>query len=144
MKAADYPFTVTIEVQFRDTDAMGHVNNAVYFTYMETARSKYVMRLMNRQGLEALQMILARACCSFRSPAFFGETLTVGVGISRIGNKSFDMVYRIEGPDGRLVAEGESTQVMYDYEAGHSIPVPAAFRARVAEVQGAWSPPTQT
>lgn len=45
MGQTGFPFEVTIEVAFRDIDALGHVNNAVFFSYMETVRIKYVMQL---------------------------------------------------------------------------------------------------
>src|SRR5687767_1853285 len=95
-RALLYPYKVTIEVSFRDLDAMGHVNNAVYLSYMETARIKFLVDLLAVTSLHDLPVIMAEATCTFKSPAFFGEQLTVGVGISRFGSKSFDMTYRID------------------------------------------------
>lgn len=141
MQAHEYPFVHTVEVTFRDLDVLGHVNHAVYFTYMETARWKYLRRLFEIQKPQELPVIVVQVSCTYRSPAFLGETLYVGVGISRFGNKSFDMVYRLEGADGRLVAEGLTVQVMYDYQAGRTFPVPEAFKARVAAWQKEWQLP---
>jgi len=135
------PFQFPLEIIFRDLDAMGHVNNAVYFTYMETARVKYMMELMATDNLDALSMIMAEATCTYRSPAHFGETLLVGIAVARIGNKSFDMLYRIETTDGRLVAVGKTVQVMFDYGTQKTIAIPDAFRARVAERQQGWQAP---
>ncbi|MDQ7030936.1 MAG: acyl-CoA thioesterase [Ardenticatenia bacterium] len=141
MDVRAFPFTCRVEVAFRDLDAFGHVNHAVYFTYMETARLKYLQRLFDVRVPADLPIILAHATCAYRSPAFLGETLEIGAGISRIGRKSFDMVYRIEGPDGRLVAEGMTVQVMYDYRTARSRPLPDTFHAHVRAVQGPWRPP---
>ncbi len=143
MQARDYPFVYTVEVAFRDLDALGHVNHAVYFSYMETARWKYLQRVFEARALQELPIIVAQATCTYRSPAFLGETLLIGVGISRFGNKSFDMVYRLESTDGRLVAEGLTVQVMYDYQAGRTFPVPEDFKARVAAWQKDWRPPAE-
>ena len=133
-----YPYTLEIEVTFRDLDAQGHVNNAVYVTYLETARIKFLVELLALKGLQGMPVIMAELNCSYRSPAFFGERLTVGVGISRFGIKSFDMAYRITAGDGRLVAVAKTVQVMYDYAAAQTIPVPDSFKQRVRAYQGDW------
>jgi acyl-CoA thioester hydrolase len=137
-RARSFPYKVAIEVPFRDLDAMGHVNNAVYFSYMETARIKFLVDLLAIKSLHAIPVIMAEATCTFKSPAFFGEQLTVGAGISRFGSKSFDMIYRIDAADGRLVALGKSVQVMYDYAAAQTLVVPEEFKAKVRAFQGEW------
>jgi acyl-CoA thioester hydrolase len=134
-----YPYKVTIEVSFRDLDAMGHVNNAVYLSYMETARIKFLVDLLAVTSLHDLPVIMAEATCTFKAPAFFGEQLTVGVGVSRFGSKSFDMTYRIDAGDGRLVALAKTVQVMYDYAAAQTIVVPEVFKANVLTFQGDWA-----
>lgn len=103
---------------------MGHVNNAVYFTYLETARTRFFFQGLNISSLTELPVILAEACCSYRSAARFGEKLTVSMGIRRIGNKSFDMAYEITAEDGRLVAEAKTVMVTYDYHKETSIKIP--------------------
>jgi acyl-CoA thioester hydrolase len=113
-----------IQVIFRDVDAMGHVNNAVYFTYLETARTQFFFQGLHLASLTQLPVILAEARCSYRSAAHFGETLVIGLGIDRIGNKSFDIVYQISAEDGRLVAEARTVMVTYDYEKEATIAIP--------------------
>jgi acyl-CoA thioester hydrolase len=133
-----YPYTISIEVSFRDLDAMNHVNNAVYLTYMETARIKYLVELFGAHSLHDLPVIMAEATCTFKSPAFYGERLTIGAGISRFGTKSFDMLYRVVAGDGRLVALAKTVQVMYDYAAAQTVAVPDSFRQKVRAFQGEW------
>jgi len=138
-RAQSFPYNVTLEVSFRDLDAMGHVNNAVYLSYMETARIKFLVDLLAVTSLHDLPVIMAEATCTFKAPAFFGEQLIVGVGVARFGSKSFDMTYRIDAGDGRLIALGRTVQVMYDYAAARTLVVPEDFRAKVRAFQGAWS-----
>src|SRR5437870_3567815 len=71
-RAQLYPYKVAIEVSFRDLDAMGHVNNAVYLSYMETARIKFLVDLLAVTSLHDLPVIMAEATCTFKAPAFFG------------------------------------------------------------------------
>ena len=110
----------------------------MYLTYLETARIKFLHQVLDLQTVGQLPLILAEATVSYRAPAFFGERLTVGVGVARFGGKSFEMRYRIDGGDGRLVAEARTVLVAYDYAAGATIAVPADLKARVLAFQRGW------
>jgi acyl-CoA thioester hydrolase len=143
MSAQSYPFQLTLAVTFRDLDVLGHVNHAVYFTYMETARTNFFVELLQLTSPQDLPVILAEASCSYQAPLFFGERVTIGVGINRFGVKSFDMVYRIDGGDGRLAAQAKTVMVMYNYAAGRTIPVSEELKARVESFQGDWQKPIQ-
>jgi len=146
MTKTTYPYEIELEVAFRDIDAMGHVNNAVFFAYFETVRIKYVGEIMEHSGLIGtelldLPLILVEANCTYKSPALLTEILHIGTGISRFGTKSFDMLYRVLGEDGRLVAYGKTVQVMYDYIHRAAFSVPEPVRRYVDEYQGNWEPP---
>lgn len=103
---------------------MGHVNNAVYFTYLETARTQFFFQGLRISALTQLPVILAEASCTYKSAAYFGEILTIELGISHIGTKSFDFAYRIIAQDGRLIATAKTVMVTYDYEKEVTIPIP--------------------
>ncbi len=135
MKAADYPVSTSIDVRFRDLDAMGHVNNAVYFTYLEVARYYLIWRIFPARAVQELPVIVGEATCRFISPAYLGESLTIGLAISRIGGKSFDIVYQIDGQDGRLVAQARTAMIMFDYAQAASVPIPDHVRAQLQEMQ---------
>ena len=110
-------------VRFRDCDAMGHVNNAVFSTYLEESRIGVL------GGLNAF--ILARVEIDFRSELRMGEEVEVRTSCSRIGTKSFDLQHVIAA-GGRVVAEAKSVLVSYDYALGESVPVPSELRQRLA------------
>jgi acyl-CoA thioester hydrolase len=126
-----YRFTLPREVEFRDVDVADHVNNAVYLTYLETARIRYLIEVLGADFAYQLSLILARVEVDFRSPARFPETLTIGTRVTRVGTKSFDMEHEIRGADGRLVLEASTVLVAYDYEADAPMSVPADWRARL-------------
>jgi acyl-CoA thioester hydrolase len=127
-----YRFVHTIDVRFRDLDAIGHVNNAVYLTYLEAARIAYWLHVTRRTGVLALDIILARVEIDYRSPAAFGETLDVGVRVALLKRSSFVVeLLLVERGSGRLVAESRNVLVYYDYAAGRSIPIPAGIRAQI-------------
>ncbi len=140
MSVKTYPHLMRQKVIFHDLDALGHVNNTVYFTYLENARIAFFFEAMGVNSLDELTIILAEATCSYRSPAYFGETLIIGTGVTRLGNKSFDLTHRIETEDGRLVATAHTVQVFFDYESGKTIVLPERFIEQVKALQGDWQP----
>ena len=110
-------------VRFRDLDALGHVNNAVYLTYFESARIAYWLHTTKRTGLGALDMILARAEIDFRSPLAYGESVEISVGATSLGRSSFVLEADMhERATARLVAESKKVLVHYDFAAGRSAP----------------------
>lgn len=133
---ADYPFIFWEDVRFGDLDSLGHVNNAVYATYLESARIAYYQHLTGLP-LEQLDLILAELTISYRAPGFFGDRLAIGVRVASLGTKSFVMEYAVaRAGDDALLATGRSVQVAFDYRENRTIPVPELVRRRVAEVQG--------
>lgn len=135
-----YPVSVEIPVRFRDVDGMGHVNNAVFSTYLETARIHYWERLdpdVRGGDLSRVTMILARAEIDFRDQIAYGETVRVLARCPRIGTKSFDLEYRIESADGsRLYAQARTVQVAYDYRERKTVPVSDDLRRRIEALEG--------
>ena len=126
-----FRFVCPQEVTFRDLDVFGHVNNAVYLTYIENARIGYLREVLEIESLDDLLVIVAKVHIDFRSRASLGETLEVGTRVSRIGTKSFDVDHEIVGPDGRLVARAETTLVTFDYRGDSTMPVPDLWRERI-------------
>ena len=117
-----FRFATSIRVRWRDLDALNHVNNAVYFTYLEQARVGYMTELGLVTGVPSdIGFILAEASCQFKSPLTSGELVTVFIRVSELGKASFVFEYRVEGEDHRLAAEAHSTQVCYDYQNKHPV-----------------------
>jgi acyl-CoA thioester hydrolase len=128
-----FRFSHLIEVRYADIDVLQHVNNAKYFTYMETARIHYLKQILGWDGLWAsLGVIIAQAACEYKVPLVFGDTMRVCLRTSRLGTKSFDFEYLlIREHDGAISALGSSVQVAYDYDQQASIPIPGAWRERL-------------
>jgi acyl-CoA thioester hydrolase len=127
-------FSHRLEVRFRDCDAMGHVNNAVYLTYLEQARFAHWQALggFAPEGSPEPGVILARAEIDFRLPVRYGTALEVRLTVAGVGRTSFSYEYTIVDDQGRTVATARSVQVMYDYAAARPVPVPDGVRARLA------------
>jgi acyl-CoA thioester hydrolase len=126
------PFAVRFAVRFRDVDLLRHVNNAVYFTYMETARTEYWISLFGTDAWKERSFILVRAECDYRKPATLGDEVEVIVRTSRIGDSSFDWDYEIRSAkSGELFASGKTVQVYYNYRSRASGRVPDDVRERL-------------
>ena len=114
-------------VRFRDLDALGHVNNAVYATYLEQARIEFLRRF----GATQHDMILARLEIDFRAPLGFGAEVAIEVRPARIGRKSFGLDYTVRAGED-VVAEAKSVLVAYDYAREESVELPTQWREALA------------
>ena len=134
----EYRHSTTLEVRFRDIDAFGHVNNAVFFSYVEQARIRYLLDVLTpSEPFDRLPLILARVELDFRSPIFFGEEVEIETRVDRIGRTSFGMSHRmVAGAERRLVGDVQTVLVTYDYETSAPIPVPDAWRSRMESHEG--------
>lgn len=130
----DFDFEVEIPVRYRDLDTYGHVNNATYATYLEEARIAYFERVLGLEQ-EAIGMLVVSMSIDFEAP-IEADAVTVGLGITHIGDTSFTFEYRIVA-DGRTAATAESVQVAYDVEAKKKMVFPDEWRERVQEFEGA-------
>ena len=128
-------FRHKLDVRFRDCDPMGHVNNAVYLTYLEQARFAHWREVwgMEFERLPAGTpgVILARAEIDYRLPAKYGDVLEIRIAVERIGTTSFTYTYDVVDQDERLVAEARTVLVLYDYAAGKPAPIPGELREKL-------------
>lgn len=132
---SDFKLKVPVQVRFRDTDAMGHVNNAVYLSYFEFARMKYWETIAGTRDYSKVDFILASAEIDFRSPLQLGEDVEVQARVSGLRRSSFVMEYRILAGKGRLVAEGSTVQACYDYEKARVKRLDEDIRRAIAEFE---------
>ena len=118
----EFPFVHRERVRFSDRDAIGHVNNAVYSTYLEEARIGVLGGLAD--------FILARVEIDFRAELREAGEVEVRTRLERMGTKSFDLRHEIHA-GGRLVADARSVLVSYDYARSESVRVPDELRQRL-------------
>jgi acyl-CoA thioester hydrolase len=126
-------FVHTERVRFRDLDPMGHVNNAVFLTYIEQARVAFLAEVGAVTELEEMNMIVARIEIDFKAPVRLGQEVEISVRASRFGTKSFDLDYVLRVDDD-VVAEAKSVQVAYDYGRREAIALPAEWREKLTAI----------
>jgi acyl-CoA thioester hydrolase len=135
VQMADYEvFSTDIEIRFRDVDVMGHVNNAVYFTYFEYGRVKFFYSAFQKEKFPGFAFILAHVSCDFIQPVTLDDRLTLQMWVKEIGGKSFKFHYQLVSADDPAVifATGESVQVCFDYEKNVSVTVSTSLRKQLA------------
>jgi acyl-CoA thioester hydrolase len=136
-EAERWTLVAPLRPRFRDTDAMGHINNAVYVTYLEVARQEYWREFSAGANYRQVPFILAHVDIDFRSEALMHETLELCIRCSFVGTRSFGFDYLIrEARSHRRVVEARTVQVFYDYAQKASMPCPPDMRARLEAFEG--------
>ena len=113
---------------------MGHVNNAVYFTYFEQARAVMADTLGLRRELDqaGLGVILVHTSCDYKAQVVFGDHVEIGVRVVKLGRTSFTAEFEVRRVrDDAVVAAGESVQAVFDYDADRTTPIPDGLRAKL-------------
>lgn len=120
---------VDIEVRFSDLDAYGHVNNATFFTYLETARTKLFLKDFVEFARSGLLFLVVKAECEYKRPIDLTDRVVVTLRVVRFGNSSFDIDYRLHDGNGATYAEAKTVMVCYDQTQKKTVPVPAGLTA---------------
>ena len=135
-----WPISTEIKVNWGDMDALGHVNHSVYAKWMETVRMMYFSEIgmMNLYDDSNIGPILARIEIDYELPIVFPDVVTVSTSVSRIGNSSFDMRYKIESQsnNGKSAATGSVVGVVLDYSSGIPHKIPLKLRKSIARLEG--------
>lgn len=127
-----------IQIRFKDTDMMGHVNNSTYSTYIESARLQYFKDVVSDGTDWSKQegLILARLEIDFRMPLFFGDEIFVYTRCSRLGTKSFDLdwiIVRLKNAMEEIAAEGKAVIVCFDYDTNQTVAVSEIRKTKMRE-----------
>lgn len=127
-------YEMRIEIRWRDVDALRHVNNAVYATYLEECRDGWLERALGKDGA-LWDYVLARVAIDFRNEVGLGEeAVLASATLVRIGTSSITLREKIRKLDGTIAAEAESVIVARDAETGRSRRLTEAERATLAAV----------
>lgn len=133
-----YPVVVEIPVAWGEMDALGHVNNIIYFRYFETARIAYMRKIDFIASLDQMEVgpILGSIDCKFKYPVTFPDTLAVGVRTLEIQEDRFVVEHCIVSQHARrIAATGEGIIVAYDYQARKKARLPDKIKQRIQELE---------
>ncbi|MES2419395.1 MAG: thioesterase family protein [Bacteroidota bacterium] len=128
-----FKYKTVIEMRFADLDMMGHVNNAVYFTYLEIGRTKYWKHAIN-WNWHKTGVIIGQASIDYITPILLEDNVSMYVRTSRIGNTSFDLEYLIvKTVNGKEItcSKGKTVCVAFDYDSKKPVPIPETERNKM-------------
>ena len=137
MALGSWPVSVEFPVHWGNMDSFGHVNNAVYLTWFESARIAYFREI--RQEFvtpDGVGPILARMEIDYRLPVKFPDTVRCAAAVTSLGNSSYRMAYRLYSEaHGGIAAEGDSVVVMVNYGTGRSVPLSDELRSAIQNLE---------
>ncbi len=124
-----------INIRFKDIDSMGHVNNAVFFTYFEEGRKALFQTLFNTVELTNFSFILGHVSCDFIRPIKLNDSVIIQLWISETGKKKFGIKYILANKknESTVYAKGYSVQVFYDYKKNKTVAVSQEFIDKISD-----------
>ena len=135
---SDFAHIISLPVQWGDMDALGHVNNAIYFRYVESGRIAYFNAIGADVGLDGggEGPILADIQCSFIGQLRYPAQIDIGTRTAKIGTKSFTVEAGIFlAGEHTPVATSKAVVVWFDYAHQRTAPLPDSLRQRVLELE---------
>lgn len=129
----DFHFELNSRVELRDLDALGHVYHVNYLVFFENVRTAFWFEVTGHQGLEALDFVMATVTCNYHAPVYMGEQVCSRLRVEKVGTKSLTLAYQIYShSQDRVVADGTSVQVAYDYSTRQSKALQPELRERLS------------
>ena len=129
-----FRFRHPVDVRFKDVDVGGHAHHSHALVYFEEARWAYWQAVLGPAESSAVNYILAEASVRYHRRVFWPMRLDVGVRVSLLGKKHFEMAYEVQSQEGERLISGTTVQVWYDYDAARTSRIPGG----VAEAIRAW------
>lgn len=131
----DWLWLTKVRVAFRDVDMMGHVNNAVYLSYLETVRTDVWEHWFGHGGYRRMPYLVGEATVRYLAPAHIREDLSIGVRLVEVGRRTFVLEYLVRREsDGTDIARARTTLVFIDLQTHRSADVPKEFLEKAAEL----------
>lgn len=127
------PSRLPVQLRFSDIDALGHVNNTVYFSLMDLAKTEYFLNVMGSDlDISKAGLVVVNVNCSFCAPSFFGERLEVVTSTVAIGEKSLTLEQAVVCPDKGDEVKCTCRTVMCGFDPRTSTAIPIADEWRSA------------
>ena len=121
-------FRIPIALRWSDLDALNHVNNARYLTFLEQARIEWFDTVDEPWMTDEMGPVVATATLNFRRPIEYPASIAVELFTERLGNTSVTIGHRIVAADGTVHCDGHVVAVWIDRRSGKPVPLPAAVR----------------
>lgn len=133
----NFKHVIPVQIRFSDVDQFGHVNNSVYFSLYDLAKTTYFEDVFgDLHDWSKLAVVVANINANFLSPVFFSDELIVETAVVHIGNKSMTLVQRaVNKKDGMVKCECRTVMVGYDVATKEPVPIPESYKAAVCQFE---------
>ena len=133
----NFPISITLRIDWCDMDIFKHVNNVMYFKYIQSARVNYweqagLADMYKNNGIIAM---LLSTQCRYIKPLHYPGNVIVKSSVSFIKNTSFGLIHKLFNDDGDLVAESQDVMVLFDDKTQEKITVPQTVRERIISLE---------
>lgn len=119
------------EIRFADIDAMGHVNNAVYFSYFEQARIKFFKELIGgKWDWQKQGILVARNEMNYKKPVHLNDNIVIHIKCVHIGSKSFTLTYEVKRDD-EICCDGASVLVCFNHKEQITALIPDLWKEKL-------------
>ncbi|MFR9166148.1 MAG: acyl-CoA thioesterase [Dysgonomonas sp.] len=134
----EFKHRLPIQIRFNDIDAIGHINNNIYFSYFDLGKTTYFedLKASNVSWIDGM-IVLAHLDVDFISPIYYKEPIAVNTKVIRLGHKSFTMLQQIQNTSTQEVkCVCKSVIVAYDAQLQTSMNIPDVWKDAISKYEG--------
>lgn len=133
----EFKHSVPVQLRFNDADALGHVNNSVYFSFYDLGKTEYFKTINGGVIPKEIDIVVAHAEVDFIMPVFLTDEIAVQTMVSEIGNKSFELIQRIIDTKHNIVkCRCKTVMVGFDFKNNCSKPISDTWRNAISAYEG--------
>ena len=132
MEEIQFRHRLPVQIRFSDVDQFGHMNNSVYFSLYDLAKTAYLSDVFGTLVWDQLGIVVANINADFLAPVFFTDRLEIETAVTHLGHKSFTLCQRaVDRATGIVKCQCRTVMVAYDTAAKVPVEVPASFKETV-------------
>ena len=132
-----FKHTMPVQIRFSDVDQFGHVNNSVYFSLYDLAKTDYLKKVIADTELDTKVVVVANINANFFAPIFFSDQIQIETTTIQLGNSSFTLLQRAVSLDGGYVkCECRTVMVLYDMATKEPMPISDEYRKAICDYEG--------
>ncbi|MDO4181397.1 MAG: thioesterase family protein [Bacteroidales bacterium] len=129
--------TMPVQIRFSDVDQFGHVNNSVYFSLYDLAKTTYIKEVLGETDWDKLAVVIANINANFYAPVFFSDPMVIETAVVHLGNKSFTLLQRaVATHTGEVKCECRTVMVGYDLATKEPQPIANRYKEAICRYEG--------
>lgn len=129
--------SMPVQIRFSDVDQFGHVNNSVYFSLYDLAKTTYINDVLGKNDWKKTAIVVANVNANFFSPVFFSDDIVIETSIIHLGNTSFTLLQRaVCNKTGEIRCECRTIMVYFDLQKKEPLPLPDEHKRLISEYEG--------